>query len=189
VSPRFGPYDYPGIIAEFRKRGFQVMSEVRPKGTDVSAYAGRLTGQIRALLDAEVDPSRITVVGASKGAVIAALASTWLRNPRLRYVLIANCNPWLIRTHDPRLTGEVLSIYEASDDIGKSCGDVAQRSPAIRPLPRGAARNRARPRHGLSPSARLDHARGRVGGPLTRAPPWRPLAKLLGASYACFRTP
>jgi hypothetical protein len=131
VSPRFGPYDYPGILAAFRERGFTVISEARPKGTNAVAYAGTLAGEVQALLTRGVDPSRITVVGASKGAVIAALASARLGNPRLRYVLLANCNPWLIRTYDPRLTGEVLSIYEASDDIGKSCDEVVRRSPGI----------------------------------------------------------
>ena len=131
VSPRFGRYDYPGIIAAFRDRGFRVVSEARPKGTDPSPYAGKLVGEIEALIAGGVDPSHITVVGASKGAVIASLVSTRLRQPRLRYVLLANCNPWLIRTHDPRLTGEVLSIYEASDEIGKSCAEVARRSPGI----------------------------------------------------------
>jgi hypothetical protein len=131
VSPRFGRYDYPGIIAAFRARGFAVRSEVRPANTDVEAYAARIAGEIEALIGNGVDPSHITVVGASKGAVITALVSTRLGRPGLRYVMLANCNDWLIRTHDPRLTGEVLSIYEASDDVGGSCGPVAARSPRL----------------------------------------------------------
>jgi acetyl esterase/lipase len=132
VSPRFGRYDYPGILAAFRARGLEVLSEVRPRDTDPGAYADRVVGEIRALLARGVAPSRITIVGASKGSVIAALVSTRLRDPQVRYVLLANCNPWLIRTHDPRLTGEILSIYEQSDEIGRSCRPVAARSPALR---------------------------------------------------------
>lgn len=132
VSPRFGRYDYPGILAAFRSRGLEVVSEVRPSGTDTGAYADRLVGEIRALLARGVAPSRITVVGASKGAVIASLVSTRLRNPGVRYVLLANCNAWLIRTHDPHLTGELLSIYERSDDVGGTCRPLAARSPALR---------------------------------------------------------
>lgn len=131
VSPRYGRYDYPGIIAAFRARGFEVVSEVRPRDTDVDLYADRVTDEVRTLLAAGVDPARIAIVGASKGAVIATLVSTRLGNPGVRYVLLANCNPWLIRTHDPRLTGEVLSIYEESDEIGRSCAQVAARSPAL----------------------------------------------------------
>ena len=36
------------------------------------------------------------------------------------------------RTFAPRFTGNVLSIYEASDDIGQSCRPIAERSPAIK---------------------------------------------------------
>jgi acetyl esterase/lipase len=132
VSPRFGRYDYPAILAAFRARGLEVVSEVRPRDTDPGAYADRVVGEIRVLLAGGIAPSRITVVGASKGSVIAALVSTRLRDPGVRYVLLANCNPWLIRTHDPRLTGEVLSIYEQSDQMGRSCRPVAARSPALR---------------------------------------------------------
>ena len=33
---------------------------------------------------------------------------------------------------EPRLTGEVLSIYEASDEIGGSCKPVVDRSPDVK---------------------------------------------------------
>lgn len=63
--------------------------------------------------------------------MIASLVSTRLGEDEVRYVLLANCNDWLIREIDPRLTGEVLSIYEASDDIGQSCAPLVTRSPAV----------------------------------------------------------
>ena len=132
VSPKFGRYDYAGILAAFRARGLEVVSEVRPRDTDPDAYADRVIREIRGLMARGVAPSRITVVGASKGSVIASLVSTRLGNPGVRYVLLANCNAWLIRTHDPRLTGEVLSIYEASDDVGGTCRPLAARSPRLR---------------------------------------------------------
>lgn len=131
VSPRFGAYDYPGMIAALGKPGIHVLSEVRPRNTDPSAYADKIVAQIRAQLAAGVRPSRITVAGASKGSVIASLVSTRLKVPGVRFVLMANCNDWLIRTHDPRLTGDVLSIYEASDDIGGTCESLVKRSPGI----------------------------------------------------------
>lgn len=131
VSPRYGAYDYPGILAAFRARGLRVVSEVRPSGTDPSVYADKVVGEVRALLARGVPASHITIVGASKGAVITSLVSTRLREPGLRYVLLANCNDWLIRTHDPRLTGEALSIYERSDDLGCSCRPLAARSPGL----------------------------------------------------------
>jgi hypothetical protein len=109
-----------------------VVSEVRPKDTDPSAYADKVVADIRARIRSGISPSRITVAGASKGSVIAALVSTRLRNAQVRYVLLANCNQWLIREMDPRLTGEVLSIYEASDEIGGSCKPVVDRSPDVK---------------------------------------------------------
>jgi hypothetical protein len=132
VSPRHGAYDYPGIVAVLEREGLTVVSEVRPRDTDVSAYADRVVAQIREQLAAGVPASRITVAGASKGSVIAALVSTRLREAGVRYVLLANCNDWLIRTHDPRLTGEILSIYETSDDVGGTCAPVVERSPEVR---------------------------------------------------------
>lgn len=131
VSKKFGRYNYPEIIEAFKKAGFAVRSEVRPRQTDAAAYAEKIAAEVRGLIAVGVDPSRITIVGASKGAVIGAIASDRLRNKRVRYVLLANCNDWLIRTHDPHLTGEVLSIYEASDDIGQSCVPIVKRSPKI----------------------------------------------------------
>ena len=132
VSPVHGAYDYPGIIAALEAEGLEVVSEVRARDTDVSAYADRLVADIRRRLEGGIAPSRITVAGASKGSVIAALVSTRLGVDGVRYVLLANCNDWLIRTHDPRLSGDVLSIYETSDDIGGTCVPLIERSSRVR---------------------------------------------------------
>lgn len=132
VSPRYGAYDYPGIIEALRGAGVEVVSEVRPKDTDPSAYADQLVAQIRRTIAAGTPSSRITVIGASKGSVIASLVSTRLKIAGVRYVLLANCNQWLAREHKPKLTGEILSIYEASDEIGGTCKSIVDQSPAVR---------------------------------------------------------
>jgi hypothetical protein len=131
ISPRFGAYDYPGILSALRRAGLTVISEVRPRDTDPSRSANKIVAQIRQQMAQGVPASHITVVGASKGSVIATLVSTRLQARGVRYVLLANCNDWLIRTWDPRLSGAVLSIYEASDDIGGTCGPLVKRSPAV----------------------------------------------------------
>ncbi|MFL6742253.1 MAG: alpha/beta hydrolase [Sphingomicrobium sp.] len=131
VSPRFGRYDYSGIIAALRRGGLTVISEVRRRNTDPSAYADKVVAQIRRQVAQGVPPSHITVVGASKGSVIATLVSTRLADRRVRYVLLANCNDWLIRTWNPHLSGAVLSLYETSDDVGGSCRPLVRRSPAV----------------------------------------------------------
>ena len=121
VSERFGPYAYKEIVQVFSDRGFTVRSEVRQKNTDVHKYANRLAGQIKELLDTGVAPQRITVVGASKGAVIAMLTSTRLQNSEVNFVLIAGCNGWAEATLAINLCGRILSIFEQSDEIGRSC--------------------------------------------------------------------
>jgi len=131
ISPRFGAYDYPGIVAALRGSGLNVISEIRPRETDPSAYANRVVADVRRQIASGVPPSHITVIGASKGAVIASLVSSRLQDRGVRYVLLANCNDWLIRAHDPHLSGDVLSIYEASDDIAGTCGPLVKRSPAV----------------------------------------------------------
>lgn len=132
VSPKFGAYDYPGIIAALGAGGATVVSEVRAKDTDPVAYADKVVAQIRARIAAGVSAGRITVIGASKGSVIATLVSSRLQLSDVRYVLLANCNDWLIKTFDPHLSGRVLSIYEASDDFGGTCRPLVARSPAVR---------------------------------------------------------
>ena len=131
VSPKFGRYDYPAILAALRKPGIEVISEIRAKDTDPAAYAARIEAQVRARIAAGVPASHITVIGASKGAIITILASSRLKVPGVRYVLLAGCNDWLIDTFDPHLTGDILSVYESSDDIGGSCGPLVKRSPDI----------------------------------------------------------
>ena len=121
VSERFGPYAYEEIVQVFSDRGFTVRSEVREKDTDVHEYANRLARQIKGLLDTGVAPQRITVVGASKGAVIAMLTSTRLQNSEVNFVLIAGCNDWVEQNLAINLCGRILSIFEQSDEIGRSC--------------------------------------------------------------------
>ena len=128
-SPEFGDYDFAGIVAALQPPGAMVTAELRPKGTDPAAYADRLAAKLRRQL-AE-SPSRITLIGASKGGIIAALVSDRLQDPRVRYVIMGSCNDWLIRTHKPRLSGRVLSIYEETDKIGHSCKPLADQSPTV----------------------------------------------------------
>jgi hypothetical protein len=132
VSPRFGRYDYRGIFRAFERAGLEVVSEVRPKGTDPSKYADKVVADVRRKLASGVPASHITIVGASRGALIAMFVSTRLRNDGVRYVLLANCNASIERNYHPRLTGQVLSIYEASDQFGHSCRPIARRSPALK---------------------------------------------------------
>lgn len=121
TDPKFGVYEYEEILNTFEKRGFVVISEARGKDTDPKQYATKVVGQIGTLLRAGVPPSHITVVGASKGAVITMLVSTLLRNRNVNFVIMANCNDWVLSNFEIDLYGNVLSIYDVNDEFGGSC--------------------------------------------------------------------
>ena len=123
-SERFGKYEYTEIVHTFEEAGFRVISEVRPPDTDRLAYAEKVAGQIRELIRQGNKPSSITVVGASKGGVIAMTVSTLLQNKDVNFVLLANCNEGIRQSYDIQLCGRILSIYEASDEIGGSCEGI-----------------------------------------------------------------
>lgn len=121
TDAKYGTYEYAEIVSALERKGFAVITEARPKGTDSKEYAQKVVEQINTLLKAGVPPNRITVVGASKGSVIAMIASTALKNRDVNFVIMANCNDWMMRTHDIDLHGNVLSIYDVKDEIGRTC--------------------------------------------------------------------
>jgi hypothetical protein len=128
VSPQFGSYEYDEILRSFVSEGFVVISEVRPRGAEPSAYADRIVAQIRRLMDAGVPARNITVVGASMGGSMAMLVSSHLAARDVGYVLLGSCGEGAPTELDGSLHGDVLSIYEASDAIGRSCEAVFERS-------------------------------------------------------------
>ncbi len=120
VSERYGAYEYDKIIEGLQAEGFNVVSEARPKDTDVEKYAEKVARQIRQLLKDGVAPENITVVGASKGAFITMLTSTYLKNKNVNFVIIAGCGADRGFLKLVNLHGNILSIYEKSDGPG-SC--------------------------------------------------------------------
>ena len=70
---------------------------------------------------ARVPPSRITVLGASKGSVITMRVSTVLRNKDVNFVIMSNCNDWVGKNFQIDLYGNVLSIYDVNDEFGQTC--------------------------------------------------------------------
>lgn len=120
TDPRWGPYEYQAILDSLAAPGFVVISEARPAGTDMRAYAQKLADQVRTLLRAGVPPQHVTVVGFSKGGGISMIASSMLQNPRINFVFIAACGRTMFEWPGLRPSGRVLSIYDASDDV-RSC--------------------------------------------------------------------
>ena len=128
ISPEFGEYQYQEILSILESYGFVIISEQRPKNAIGWEYAQRTARQVSDLLDAGVYPGSITVVGASKGASIAAGASHLLGNPEVNYVLLGTCHPTLVdewKQEGLTLSGNVLSIYDfADDEYSGSCEEL-----------------------------------------------------------------
>lgn len=124
VSPDYGEYKYKAILQALEGHGFVVISEQRPKDTDGMQYARKIVDQINILLSANVPPENIIVVGASKGAGIAAFVSSLLKNTKLKFALLGFCFPDTVKelTQDRMsLFGNVLAIRDAADDFSGSC--------------------------------------------------------------------
>ena len=122
-----GDCKYYDLLNDFADSGFIVISEVRSGKIIPCAYAGKIVGQIRTLLDAGVPPENITVAGHSKGGVIALCVSSKLGNPKVNFVVMAGCEikPLLDAYPDYRtLKGRFLSIYAASDSVAGSCNSA-----------------------------------------------------------------
>jgi hypothetical protein len=132
THPQFGVYEYRLILDALRDEGFEVISERRSPGTDMTAYAERVAGEARELLSKGVPPERITVVGFSKGGGIAIRASALLGNPKIGFVWLASCGDGTLGASAPAPTGEVLSVFEASDPLGVSCGALFERGRELR---------------------------------------------------------
>ncbi len=131
VSPYFGAYQYEAILDTFRSHHFTVMSEVRKPNTDVTTYAREIKVQVDNLLLKGIPAKDITVVGASKGAIIAMLVSYYLQNSDVNFVFLAACNDDNFESFpDIKFYGNILSIYERSDDIGNTCARFKKASSA-----------------------------------------------------------
>lgn len=130
-SEKFGKYEYEKILNRLEENGIKVISEPRPKDTDVESYSTKLANQINDLISSGVNPENITVVGVSKGSVIAMLISTKLANTKLNFVLLANCNDWVEDNFTIDLHGDILSIYEKSDNVGSSCLSIKTSSSGV----------------------------------------------------------
>ncbi len=131
IHPRFGIYDYYGILKSFENSGVTVIGEVRPKGIKLDKYARKIVRQIQTLLAYGIPPEQITVVGFSKGNAITLLVSAKLMNPNVNFVVMSGCNhkrTLVQRPHKKRIgrsvqsiQGRFLSIYDESDQKCAAC--------------------------------------------------------------------
>ena len=121
TDERFGTYEYQQILDTLAASGATVISERRPQGTDFRAFGSHVADQVRRLRASGVPAGRIAVVGFSKGGAIAMVASALLKDPGVTFVLLGACGDWVKGRDDVDVRGRILSIYEASDELGTSC--------------------------------------------------------------------
>lgn len=135
VSPDYGEYEYQAILGKLASYGFVVISEQRLKNTDAAKYAAKIVDQVNLLLKANVPPENITVLGASKGAAIAALVSNLLKNSNVNFVLLGTCHPTTVaewKQNNIYFYGNVLAIRDVADDeYSGSCEEMFALSPGV----------------------------------------------------------
>jgi hypothetical protein len=114
-SAEHGYYEYELILDTLAREGFVVISEAREKGTGIIAYAEKIASEVKKLLANGISPEAITIVGASKGGIISAYASTMLKEKKINYVFLASLFEKCLKDENLKLYGKVLSIHDRSD--------------------------------------------------------------------------
>jgi hypothetical protein len=116
VSDQFGKYEYDKIIDSLKNLGAIIHNEIRTEKTEFVNFCEGTSSQIDQLIKSGVNPKNITLIGASKGAVMAMNISNMNTNP-INYVLLAANNSEIERENEWNLHGRILGIYEKSDSI------------------------------------------------------------------------
>ena len=130
THPEYGVYEYRAILDTLASEGAEVISEMRPPGAGVWEYGERVATQARNLIAAGVEAHNITVIGLSKGGSLAIIASSALANTEVNFVFLASCYESIFALPQISVAGRILSIYEASDELGVSCAPLLENARA-----------------------------------------------------------
>lgn len=119
VSPEYGKYEFDSIVMALSAREQIVIAEVRTENVDYLDYSNKVSTEIDSLINMGVKPIDITIIGASKGAIIASHISNINLNP-INYVLLAGNNEYQEKNNNWKFHGQVLCFYDLSDSIAGS---------------------------------------------------------------------
>ncbi len=126
--PNMAKEDWQGTVRALERKGFVVIAEQRGSNTNVRDYAKKVSDQAKDLMAKGVPPENITIMGYSKGGLIALSAAAWTQEPRVNYVILAGCatdrRPELRKAQAagaPNYKGRMLSIFDAADPEFGSC--------------------------------------------------------------------
>ena len=123
-APEWGPYEYSNILDSLRGEGYNVISEIRRRGSNNQVFIDKIAGQIDTLFKNGVDAAKIILVGASSGWDIVLRVSSRLQNDNLNFVIMGGCWPDTYKEYRSiELYGNFLSIIERSDPH-KTCGMI-----------------------------------------------------------------
>jgi len=115
-SEEFGKYEIDSIIEAIKVDNAIIHCDIRNYDADVKEYTTKVSVEIDSLVNNGVKPSDITVIGASKGAIIACNISD-INSHDINYVFLAGNNDYQEKNNNWKFHGKVLCIYDLSDDI------------------------------------------------------------------------
>lgn len=115
-SEEFGKYEIDSIVSAIKVENAIVHCEIRNYDVDVRAYATKVSKEIDSLVNSGVKQSDITVIGASKGAIIACNISD-MNIHDINYIFLGGNNEYQEKNNDWKFHGKVLCIYDLSDNI------------------------------------------------------------------------
>lgn len=131
VHPRWGEYNFPGVVKALADAGFEVIAFHRPKGSDFKVYSLELASRVRQLLDKGVPATQVNLLGFSRGGRITAHASHALAKTPVNTIILAGCGAWVMKSEPwVKVNGDFLSVVEASDNVG-TCQLLKNRSTAV----------------------------------------------------------
>jgi hypothetical protein len=114
VSEVYGKYEFDSIVNALRDSNTEVIAEIRTENVDYLQYANKISKEIDSLLNLGIKSKDITVIGASKGAIIASTISNINTNP-INYIFFAGNNDYQEEHNDWKFHGQVLCFYDESD--------------------------------------------------------------------------
>ena len=129
--PDLGTYDYKEIIEVLESKGFWVISEIRRRGTTEAGYASLVSFFVDQLKKAGVPSKNITIVGASKGGIMACYVSNKQQDPDINYVILAGFFNRLKDYEKMLVSGRVLSVHDSSDNNSINPKHFLRKSKAV----------------------------------------------------------
>lgn len=116
VSEKYGKYELGSIVKALSRENHKVIAEIRTENVNYIEYANKVSKEVDSLVEMGVKPIDITIIGASKGAIIASHISHINLN-LVNYVFLAGNNEYQEKNNDWKFHGQVLCFYDSSDTI------------------------------------------------------------------------